>query len=272
MNLPELCDVALDAARAAGSLIQEYRQSKLEVNRKQGGDTYASQVVTEVDIACEALIIDRLKDSCTKYNIALLSEEMEDDGSRFDRDYFWCIDPMDGTLPFINGYPGYAVSIALVSADGVSHIGVVCDPSSDIIYHAIRGGGAYKNGKLWSIAHKNSYLSYITDKSLHDTPRSVEIIELIKREVDQLGLSEYRVLSGAGAVMNAIRVLEHGPAVMLKMPKETIGGGCIWDYAATSCIYNEMGRVATDFHGEPLDLNKKDGPYMNNKGVYFKNV
>ena len=97
MNLPELCDVALDAARAAGSLIQEYRQSKLEVNRKQGGDTYASQVVTEVDIACEALIIDRLKDSCTKYNIALLSEEMEDDGSRFERDYFWCIDPMDGT-------------------------------------------------------------------------------------------------------------------------------------------------------------------------------
>ena len=72
--------------------------------------------------------------------------------------------------------------------------------------------------------------------------------------------------------MNAIRVLEHGPALMLKMPKTTLGGGCIWDYAATSCIYHEMGRVATDFHGEALDLNKKDGPYMNNKGVYFKNV
>ncbi len=272
MNLPELCDIAFYAARAAANLIHEHSQSKLKVNRKQGGDTYASQVITELDLACEALIIDQLKDSCAKHDIAILSEEMEDDGSRFERDYFWCIDPMDGTLPFINGYPGYAVSIALVAADGIPHIGVVCDPSTDTIYHAIRGVGAYKNGELWSINHENLYLTYVTDKSLPNTPKSTEIIELIMREVDQLGLSEYRVLSGAGAVMNAIRVLEHGPAFMLKMPKTTLGGGCIWDYAATACIYHEMDRVATDFHGEALDLNKEDGPYMNSKGIYFKNI
>ena len=47
---------------------------------------------------------------------------------RLELNYFWCIDPLDGTLPFIEGKVGYAVSIGLVSRDGTPLIGVVCDP------------------------------------------------------------------------------------------------------------------------------------------------
>ena len=51
--------------------------------------------------------------SCDEFEVGFLSEETEDNGSRFEEDYFWCIDPMDGTLAFINGHPGFSVSIAL---------------------------------------------------------------------------------------------------------------------------------------------------------------
>ena len=50
--------------------------------------------------------------SLRDYALALLTEESADDGSQFCQDYFWCIDPLDGTLPFIRGLPGYAVSIS----------------------------------------------------------------------------------------------------------------------------------------------------------------
>ena len=69
--------------------------------------------------------------------------------------------------------------------------------------------------------------------------------------------------------MNGIRVLENNPACMLKLPKKEKGGGSIWDFAATACIFQELGLPATHFNGERLDLNKKDGAFMNEKGVYY---
>ena len=90
----------------------------IAVEKKQGGTSYASQVVTEVDRACETAILSHLLPTCQEFDLALLSEETEDDGSRFEEDFFWCIDPMDGTLPFINKQPGFSVSIALVAKMG----------------------------------------------------------------------------------------------------------------------------------------------------------
>jgi fructose-1,6-bisphosphatase/inositol monophosphatase family enzyme len=58
---------------------------------------------------------------------------------------------------------------------------------------------------------------------------------------------------------------------MLKFPKEESGGGSIWDYAATACIYQELGLSASNFAGGKLDLNKKGGTYMNHQGVFFAN-
>jgi len=59
---------------------------------------------------------------------------------------------------------------------------------------------------------------------------------------------------------------------MLKFPKKERGGGSIWDYAATACIYQELGLPSTNFKGERLDLNKKNGTFMNQEGVYFSNL
>ena len=79
-------------------------------------------------------------------------------------------------------------------------------------------------------------------------------------------------MSGAGAVLNAIFVLENGPACMIKHPKKENGGGSIWDYAATACIYNALGLSATNYKGEKLDLNRKEGTFMNHEGVFYDNT
>ncbi|WP_020535741.1 3'(2'),5'-bisphosphate nucleotidase CysQ family protein [Lewinella cohaerens] len=272
MNFLQLSNIAIKAALAAGKIIHKRINEDVSVEKKKGGTSYASQIVTAVDKACESAIFAHLLPTCDEFDLALLSEETEDDGSRFEKDFFWCIDPMDGTLAFINKRPGFSVSIALVAKDGTPYIGVVFDPSTDTLYHAIKEHGAFKNGKPWGIKHRNDCLTYVTDRKLKDTPRAAEIEKLLHKNVAQLALNGIKEIAGAGSVLNGIIVLENGPACMLKFPKKETGGGSIWDYAATACIYQELGLTATNFAGGRLDLNRKDGTFMNHEGVFYSNL
>ena len=272
MNLSQLNKIAIKAALSAGKVIQKHMNDEVIVEKKVGGDSYASQVVTAVDLACEKVILSHLLPTCDEFDVALLSEETEDDGSRFKEDFFWCIDPMDGTLAFINKHPGFSVSIALVAKDGTPFIGVVFDPSTDTLYHAIKGNGAFKNGSPWKIKHTNNHLTYVTDRKLKDTPHAAEIDRLLHEHVKKLSLNGLTEIAGAGSVLNGILVLEHGPACMLKLPKKESGGGSLWDFAATACIYQELGLPVMTFEGGRLDLNRKDGTFMNQEGVFFANL
>ena len=180
MNLTTLADIAITAAKAAGAAINRYTDQEVLLEHKDGGDSYASQVVTAVDKESESIILSHLLPTCEEFDIALLSEETEDDRSRFEKDCFWCIDPIDGTLPFIRKVPGFCVSIALVGRDADPLIGVVYDPSTETLYHAIKGQSAFRNEQPWEISPKNTYLTYVSDKTLADTPRADEIRELLE--------------------------------------------------------------------------------------------
>ena len=272
MDLLQLKNIAIKAALSAGKVIQKYMNDDVLVKKKNAGTSYASQVVTQVDIACEKAILSHILPTCDQFDLALLSEESEDDGSRFEKDFFWCIDPMDGTLPFINKQPGFSVSIALVAKDGTPYIGVVFNPSTNSLYYAVKGKGVFKNGSPWEIKHINNHLTYVTDRKLKDTPRSAEIERLLNETVEKLSLNGVKEIAGSGAVLNAIHVLENGPACMLKLPKKESGGGSIWDFAATACIYKELGLPVTNFEGERLDLNKKNDTFMNHEGISYTNL
>lgn len=271
MDTVYLKNIAIQAALSAGKIIRQSMDKDLKITKKETGTSIASQVVTEVDKACEAVIVTQLLPTCETFGIALLSEETEDDLSRLEKDFFWCIDPLDGTLAFINKRPGYSVSIALVAKDGTPQIGVVYDPVTDNVYHAIRDGGVYKNENDWEIQRKNNFLTYVTDQRLKDTPRVAEINKLLNEKVKVLDLDGIEEIHGGGSVLNAIRVLENGPACMLKFPKKENGGGSIWDFAATACIFEELGLPATNFSGDRLMLNQKETTFMNWQGVFYSN-
>lgn len=272
MDLTQLTDIAIKAALDAGKHLKRFMDEDVAFKEKEGGESYASQVVTAVDKECEDIILSHLLPTCEEFDIAMLTEETEDDESRFGKDFFWCIDPIDGTLNFINNEPGFSVSIALIAKDGTPQIGVVYDPNTDTLYHAAKGNGVYKNRSPWEIKNKNDYLTYVTDKKLKDTPRLPELKAVIQKIVDENGLETFKEMSGGASVMNGIRVLENGPACMIKFPKKETGGGNLWDFASTACIFQELGLPATNFEGGKLDLNKKDGTFMNHEGIFYKNL
>ena len=117
----------------------------------------------------------------------LVSESPPDNLSRFEKDYFWCIDPLDGTLSFVGQQPGYSVSIALVSREGSSCLGVVYDPLTQTLYSAVKGLGTFRNEKAWDWKPKFN--------------------------------GSYETIDCGGAVMNACLVVESAPACFVKRPK-----------------------------------------------------
>tara|TARA_R110002096_G_scaffold42143_4_gene113608 strand:- start:25832 stop:26689 length:858 start_codon:yes stop_codon:yes gene_type:complete len=265
-ELEELAEVAARAARAAGDVISSQRATKIE---KKSGMRGASQWVTDVDRRAEEIILAILAPTLEQFALGLLTEEREDDCSRFDSEFFWCVDPLDGTLPFLEGVGGYAVSIALVSRQGEARLGAVYDPTSGDLYQARAGGRLTCNGELWQQPAQGPKLSVFVDRSFLARTDYAAIAEKLEGIAQKLGLGPLAICSGAGAVMNACQVLREPRACYLKLPKAAAGGGSVWDFAATACIVKAAGAIATDMHGDELELNRADSTFMNHGGVLF---
>ena len=264
-----LAESACSAARAAGGFIRRSRPGPVE--RKAGGQSEASQVVTETDRRSQEIILEALEESVARFSLGVLSEELEDDGGRLERDLFWSIDPLDGTLPYAESRPGYAVSIALVSRTGVPQIGVIMDPVQDTLYCARRGGGVTRNGAPWTRPRPRNDvgLSVFADRSLVTMPGYAAVTAALDGASMEMGGTPARVLLGSGAVMNACQVLESPAACYFKFPRKEDGGGALWDFAASACLFAEADAVATNIHGGPLDLNRADSTWMNHEGVLY---
>lgn len=271
-QLKQLSQLAIEAAREAARFISAYAQKDLKVERKAGGESLAAQVVTEVDRLSQDVILKKLRTTLQEYDLGLLTEESEDDGSRLVKDYFWCIDPLDGTLPFTEKRPGYAVSIALVSKEGIPQIGVVVNPVDQNLYHAVKGVGAFKNEvkvKIEDFNRSQDIFTLVCDKQIFEYDLPEHVKNDFKEKISEMGYPNLNIIDPGGAVMSAIYVLENAPAYFFKLPKKTQGGGCLWDYAATACIFEELCASVSDYNGDRLDLNRKESPFMNERGVLY---
>jgi fructose-1,6-bisphosphatase/inositol monophosphatase family enzyme len=269
-DLNHLADEASLAATEAGALINRYRDRRVAVRQKTGGEGLASQVVTEVDERSEEVILRCLAPSIQRHDLAFLTEEREDDEGRLKKDYFWCIDPLDGTLPFTRGIPGYSVSIALVRRSGRPVIGVVFDPVLNKLYRAVRGQGVQINGSAFKpTMREGGPLKFFCDCTFSAHPDRSRLIGEVEAIATQAGYPGVERIEGAGGVLNACNVLEDGPACYFKKPKMKAGGGSLWDFAATACLFDEAGLHARDFAGEALDLNRPDSTFMNHRGVCY---
>ncbi len=132
----ELLDVAVEAARRAGSLLLDGRGRARQIETKSS----PTDMVSEMDRAAEALIRTVLAER--RPGDAILGEEggelAGDTGVR------WIVDPLDGTTNFLYGFPAWSVSVA-AERGAVVVVGAVFDPTHDELWTAQRGRGAYCN-------------------------------------------------------------------------------------------------------------------------------
>lgn len=125
-----LLDIAMQAAIAAG-VIQRQAPPR-EVSFKG-----TVNLVTDVDLACEALIRKILGRETP--DLPILAEE---GGGAWTERTRWIVDPLDGTTNFVHQYPAYGVSIAL-EIEGVLELGCILDSATGQLCSARRGRGAF---------------------------------------------------------------------------------------------------------------------------------
>ena len=275
LPLQQLCDAAIEAAMEAGQFVQSKRRTGLQREFKNAGSSAASQLVTEVDVRSEAIIRECLLPSCRQWDIAFVGEESSQNvpgviPERLLKPCHWCVDPLDGTLPFVEGRPGYAVAIALVDRSGLPLIGVVYDPVDATLTHAIKGQGAYRDhAPITRATSVSTELVTFADASLKAHANYAEILDTLGQCAQVSGLDGVEMVYGSGAVKNACRVLDYPAACYVKLPRSEEGGGSIWDFAATECIVGEAGGWVSNIQGEPLELNPDGSTFMNHQGVVY---
>jgi len=133
--------VAVRAAQAAASVIADAALDlkRLPTFSKQHGD-----IVSSADMEAEDAIVATLRAAFPDH--AILGEESGHiEGARDGGGYKWIVDPIDGSVNFIHGFPYYAISIALARGTEITHA-VVMDPVHNEVFTAAKGKGAYCNG------------------------------------------------------------------------------------------------------------------------------
>ena len=268
-DLEILCGIAKKAALSAGEIISNAQGTAIKVNHKEAGENIASCVVTQIDLKAQDAILLELNPTLAQYDLGLLTEESTDDNSRLVKDYFWCIDPLDGTLAFSKNEDGYSTAIALVSKSGEAIIGVVYNPRTNDLYSAIKGHGSYKNNKTFKVNNESEDLTLLYDQSFLKIKNFDLEMESLRMNAQSFGLREIKLHHLGGAIMNGISTIELAPAIYYKHPKEALGGGSIWDFAASSIIQKEAGGHNSDYFYNPLDFNNPNTTFMNQKGSIF---
>ena len=227
--------LAEQLARAAGGIQRGRYGTTLDVRSKGA----AIDLVTEVDRACEALIVDTLRRECPED--AVLAEE----GGGVEReqaDWRWVIDPLDGTMNFAHAYPRFCVSIA-VQRRGRPEIGVVYDPLLDELFAAERGAGASLNGAPIQVSEEREL-----GRALLATGFAYDVHESDDDNLDHFArfAKRARGLRRDGSAALDLCYVAAGRFDgywELKLHP--------WDVAAGNLIVDEAGGRSSDFAGAP---------------------
>jgi myo-inositol-1(or 4)-monophosphatase len=235
-NLHPMINVAVKAARAAGSIIN---RAALDIESVRISQKKANDFVTEVDHAAEQAIIETLLAAYPGHGI--LAEESGSEHGAKDSEYVWIIDPLDGTTNFIHGLPVYCVSIAL-AVKGKVEQAVVYDPTRNDLFTATKGRGAYLNDRRLRVSKRLSL-----KESLISTGFPF-------RDGDDI----QKYLAIMGEIMPRTAGLRRPGAAALDLAYVAAGytegffetGLQPWDVAAGSLLVTEAGGLVGNFTGE----------------------
>jgi myo-inositol-1(or 4)-monophosphatase len=225
-------EACVAAALAGGQVLIPYFR-KLEpgaITEKTKND-----YVSDADRAAEAAIRAELDRRFPQYSF--LGEET---GSFGENARLWIVDPLDGTLNFVQGFPHWCVSVALWDAQGPV-VGCVWDPLREDLFVATRGEGATWNGQSMSISPQTGL-----DGAFLATGFAFQLGERFKIYSKALESTFYRA-KGIRRAGSAALDLAHVAAGIYDGFFEL--GLKKWDMAAGVLLVQEAGGLISDWQG-----------------------
>jgi myo-inositol-1(or 4)-monophosphatase len=203
-------------------------------------------VVTKYDLEVQNSLIHELGKLYPDV-LVIGEEDTKDSGqvgeSKFVHEFF-LIDPVDGTTNFVHDFRHSSISVAY-GKDGKILLGVVMNPYTNEIFHAVKGKGAYLNNKRIHVSGhgiKDSLVLFGTSPSTNDThDRTFDILKhvfLNTKDIRRTGSAALDLgYIAAGRADFFFELILHP-----------------WDYAAGIILIQEAGGIISDFNGNDLPL------------------
>lgn len=254
LNLNVTLDIVTSIARDAGRILLQHFDNPIITATKSTD----SDIVTIADKEAEILIVAALETHFPQHHI--IGEEGSNLGAPAERaEYFWFVDPIDGTVNYAGGMPFFSTSIALTDKNRLPLVGIVYDPWRDEMFSAIQGQGAWLNGQSLHVS-KTEILSkallssgFPYDKHVRQDNNLAEWAAfLVKvRDLRRLGSAALDLCYVAAARMDGYWEQGLNP----------------WDAAAGVLIVQEAGGIVTDYRGNAHPQQQDKGNYLASNGL-----
>ena len=230
-------ELAERAAAAAAEVLIDYYGKPPE---GLGSKSSATDLVSDADREAERVVRELLAGE--RPDDGLLAEEGSDVSA--DSGRRWLVDPLDGTVNFLYGFPAWAVSVALEDDQG-SAAGVVLDPVKGERFTALRGEGAHLNGEPLAVSGETSLSqAMLATGFAYDPERRAAQAELLLNVLPRV-----RDIRRAGAAALDLCYVAAG-----RVDAYYERGLNRWDWAAGRLIVEEAGGVVADLDGHPHGL------------------
>ena len=247
LNQIDIQDIITIAKEAGNAIMQVYKQD-FEVEYKQD-----SSPLTLADKKANDIIEDGLNKLSVSFPI--LSEE-GDDIPYEDRkhwEYFWLIDPLDGTKEFVKKNDEFTVNIALIHKD-TPVLGVVYAPALDICYWAKQGEGAFKDGQrlpIKTVNQRNTYKIVASRSHMSDETQAF---------IDAIDTSKEKELISIGSSLKICLVAEGEVDIYPRL-----GPTMEWDTGAAHAIANESKSEFQSYNNGKYLRHKYNKEFLLNK-------
>jgi myo-inositol-1(or 4)-monophosphatase len=235
VDLAELLDLALAAARVGARLVVDERpRGRLAVAATK---TSVTDIVTEMDQRSETAVVARIL--ADRPDDGFLAEEgASREGTS---GITWVVDPIDGTVNYLYEIPAYAVSVAARSKDQVL-VGAVVNPASGETWTAVRGGGAFLDGRPIRVNEPPDLSMALVGTGFGYAPQRRARQADVLRSV----LPQVRDVRRAGAASLDLCALACG-----RLDAYYEQGLKPWDLAAGGLVAEEAGAVVGGLRGRP---------------------
>lgn len=240
IDINEIKNIALKA----GEAIMQVYERDFEIYEKED-----KSPLSEADLLSNTIICDSL----AKFNLPILSEENSiiSFEERKNWEYFFLVDPLDGTKEFIKRNREFTVNIALIHKQSPV-LGVVYAPALNLMYSAKKGEGAFKNDELLPLALNKDTYKIVASKS--------HMSDETKDFIDKLEVDKKKELISMGSSLKLCLVASAEADIYPRLAPTME-----WDTAAADAIVREAKKMSYDFYSKkPLLYNKE-----NLKNPYF---
>lgn len=215
-------------------------------------EAYANDLLTHLDVAVEEYLRTELGKLYPE--IPFVGEETGGDRTATQH---WLCDPIDGTALFVRGLPYCTTMLALIENGRVT-MGFIYDFVTDTLFHAVRGGGAFRNGEAIHVSDRTLKYAYFCSETHMRKPENVELyLKLVERAAAFKTMNagyEYTLLA-SGKIEARICFDPWGKD---------------YDFAAGTLLVEEAGGVVANIGSTTYDL--QNGNHIAANPVVYKEL